>query len=106
MSQTAERHRNLRDWAIKVYGGKCACCSTIENLTVDHIDGSAGGIYRSARSPGGTTIYTWLLHRGYPKGFQILCRSCNASKRKGSVCRLHNRVLDGSNAPSIQRLLI
>ncbi len=68
------------------YGHACTCCGATERLTVDHVNGD-GHIHR-AQVGGGWAIYRWLISNGFPDGFQILCRPCNVSKKRGARCRL------------------
>lgn len=55
----------------------CACCreSQYEFLSIDHIDG--GGAQH--RKEIGSGLYAWLRRNGFPKGFRVLCHSCNQS---------------------------
>lgn len=73
------------------YGESCACCGTTEDLTIDHIDGD-GHRHRSEFSANGDRgsqqMYLWLIRNGFPVGFQVLCRPCNSSKKRGKECRL------------------
>lgn len=82
------------------YGHICACCGTAERLTVDHINGD-GDLHR-AQVGGGWAIYRWLISNGFPDGFQILCRPCNASKKRGTCCQLSHAVpqVTPSSAPA------
>lgn len=71
----------------------CACCGATERLSIDHIAGN-GGEHRAdigSYGSGSTSFSRWLVMQGFPPGYQVLCRSCNASKRETSACRLHNR---------------
>ena len=61
----------------------CAHCgySDIRALELDHINGD-GNIHRrklSGRSysGGGTVTYLDLKKKGFPNGYQVLCRNCN-----------------------------
>lgn len=77
----------LKNEVFAAYGGPvCNCCgeSTIEFLTVDHINND-GADHR--RQIGQTSLYRWLRKNDYPKGFQILCMNCNWGKRVcGGIC--------------------
>jgi hypothetical protein len=68
------------------YGRACACCGAMDRLTVDHVNGD--GAEHRAEIGGGWAIYRWLINNGFPDGFQILCRPCNVSKKRGTHCRL------------------
>ena len=66
---------------------ECACCkenSDINLLTVDHIEGRKN--VGHGRSFSGDRLYTWLRKNNYPKGFQLLCWNCNATKGLFGVC--------------------
>ena len=86
-----ERHRirreRIKDETFKAYGGwKCTCCGNDrkECLSLDHVEGGGG---RHRRSIGnGHTFYQWLRKNGYPKGYRILCMSCNFAKRYKKEC--------------------
>jgi len=73
------------------YGHACACCGTAERLDIDHINGG-GSAHRTAlfgrANNGGADFYRWLVAQGFPPGYQVLCRPCNASKANGVTCRL------------------
>jgi hypothetical protein len=88
-----EQYRQLRDAVLDHYGRACACCGTTENLSIDHPDGDGAEhraeLFGSPRAGGGTRMYAWLAARGFPEGYQVLCRPCNLSKEKGAACRMH-----------------
>ena len=68
------------------YGRTCECCgeSTLKFLTVDHIE-KIGTAKREKE--GQTNIYRFLVRRGMPSGFRILCFNCNCGRdRNGGVC--------------------
>jgi len=75
------------------YGGnppKCACCgeSIIPFLTIDHINND-GNIQRKAMKIDGygKGLYRWLIKNNFPKGYQILCYSCNLGKaHNNGIC--------------------
>lgn len=77
--------RKAKAEGIIEYGGKCACCSetTIEFLTIDHIDG------RDKTKPRATGQKEWLRLKwaGWPKdGIQLLCYNCNCAKGVYGTC--------------------
>ena len=93
--QDAAYHKNFRRTIkleiINYYGGKCTCCgeTTIEFLTIDHINGG-GNKHRkelsgSARR-GGINFYKWLKKNKYPSEYQVLCWNCNCSKGAFGYC--------------------
>jgi hypothetical protein len=47
-------------------------------LTLDHI---ANNGKEHRKEVGSTYVYPWLRSRGFPKGFQVLCQSCNMKKQ-------------------------
>jgi hypothetical protein len=70
---------------------RCACCSesNLDFFTIDHIDG--GGLKERMALFGrpntaGTKFYNWLIKKGFPSGYQVLCANCNMSKGKHGVC--------------------
>jgi hypothetical protein len=79
--------------ALNAYGGaKCACCgeTLFEGLTIDHLDGG-GAKHRRQIHGGGTGLYQWLKHKGYPPGFQVLCGTCNMAKGQRDHCPHQDR---------------
>ena len=88
----------LKRAAFEAYGGcKCACCSevTFEFLSIDHMDNS-GAVHRKELrhgvgdyGGGGTRTYLWLKRNGYPPGFRVLCRNCNAAYGELGYCPHH-----------------
>lgn len=65
---------------------RCMCCgeTTLEFLTIDHINGG-GNIHRKSEK-NSTNIYQWLKTNGYPEGFQTLCMNCNWAKGVYGLC--------------------
>jgi hypothetical protein len=84
--------RRLREQVFAHYGTSCACCGSSVRLTIDHVQGD-GLEHRRVIGPGTSALYRWLIRNGFPDGFQTLCRPCNASKGRGSFCRLNHRAL-------------
>lgn len=72
----------LRSDVIRGYGSKCVCCGEIEAvfLEVDHVNGG-GAVHRRLKS--GDRIYRELRCKGYPQGYQLLCKNCNWAKHMG-----------------------
>lgn len=84
------RRKQIRDEVFDHYGQSCACCGTTERLSIDHVNGG-GRAHRIELfgHPGGSSVfYGWLIANGFPLGYQVLCRPCNASKASGPVCCL------------------
>jgi hypothetical protein len=90
VAEQRQKHiSKLKAAVLDHYGHACACCGAMERLTVDHVHGD-GDVHR-AEVGGGWAIYRWLVNNDFPEGFQILCRPCNASKKRAMHCRLdHN----------------
>lgn len=80
-----QREHALRLRVLAHYGSVCACCqeSTLEFLTIDHIEG--GGVQHRKGIPSGN-IYRWLEANGYPAGFRVLCMNCNWATRWEETC--------------------
>lgn len=60
--------------------GRCGF-NDIRVLELDHINGG-GNLHRkrltgNAKSGGGITTYLDLKSKGFPSGYQVLCRNCN-----------------------------
>ena len=67
-------------------------------LAIDHIAGKRqmdtesqllALKYRSDMNPG--TLINWMIRNDFPKGFQILCHSCNVAKRDNGKCPLEGK---------------
>ncbi|MFA5168767.1 MAG: hypothetical protein WC530_09590 [Candidatus Omnitrophota bacterium] len=62
--------------AIEAYGGACACGeSRIACLTVI----AKESVYYKKRTDA-AKLYIELARRGYPNGYEIMCRNCRALK--------------------------
>lgn len=90
--QMAKRQM-IKEATFAAYGGYvCACCGEKEPkfLTLDHVNNDGAAHRRSItgkRHSAGTHTYEWLLKRGFPPGYQILCMNCNHGKRMNNgVC--------------------
>lgn len=66
---------------------KCSCCaeSHIEFLTLDHIKGG-GNKERKKFGGGSNRLFVHLRKIGFPKGYQVLCMSCNHSLGHYGYC--------------------
>lgn len=96
----ADKRRAVKSYVREALGGKCACCAVSERdfLTLDHTLNNGGGAVK--RRENNYLAYReaeLALKSDDPKvakdakaRFQILCWSCNLSKRHGGVCR-HKR---------------
>ena len=83
------RNRNtmirLRQTVFTHYGVSCVCCniSTIEFLSLDHIDGN-GARHRKIVGHG-KTFYRWAV-KNLPIDLQVLCFNCNCAKSTDLCC--------------------
>jgi hypothetical protein len=82
-----KRKATAKQRVLEHYGMTCACCGTIESLTIDHINGD-GKRHRQEIGENSHAIYRWLIKNNFPAGFQTLCGPCNNSKRNSASCRL------------------
>lgn len=87
------RYHKIRKTVINKFSNgdpKCSCngCDekAFKNLVVEHVNGKKIHGHDGMSNP---TYYLKLL-RTNPKGIKISCQRCNASKRDGQVCRIHN----------------
>jgi hypothetical protein len=83
-----DSHARRRRTVIDNLGGKCVCCGETEIvfLTVDHIEGG-GNDHRRQLGGSSQNLYRWLIKKGFPDGFQVLCFNCNQGKHvNGGVC--------------------
>jgi hypothetical protein len=99
----AASYDRLRDAVFSHYGRCCACCGSTADLTIDHVDGTGTQhreeLYGNAHC-GGVHFYKWLVEQDFPGGYQVLCRSCNSSKRRGAQCRLaHGEIRTSPQKP-------
>ena len=67
----------------------CACCGNndYDKLTIDHIIPRSGE--HLLKHMTGSRIYGWLINNNFPDGYQVLCASCNCSKKSGGSCNKH-----------------
>jgi len=89
--------RKLKRDVLAAYGGKCACCkeTTLEFLSIDHINGDGATHRKVEKCGGGSPFYLWLKRHKYPKdNFQALCFNCNFAKHRYGQCP-HQRVIGG-----------
>jgi hypothetical protein len=72
---------------------RCSCCCEreLDFLTIDHIAGNGNRTSREMGTPrGGSELYRWLVRKGFPSGYAVLCANCNKSKANGKLC-IHKR---------------
>lgn len=80
------RHHRLREAALEAYGRRCGACPATSDLGIDHVDGRGAEHAAEHRIRNTFQLLRWLAQNNYPSGFQVLCRSCNASKgRRASI---------------------
>lgn len=74
---------------------RCKCCGESERdfLTLDHVNGNGNKERMEAlgRMGGGYRFYRWLIKRGFPPGYAVLCMNCNLSKGKHGMCAHERR---------------
>jgi len=87
-----EKHWRTRVQCLQAYGGAdpfCGCCgeSTLEFLTLDHIDDrkNDGGV-RVGGDRVGQVLYAWLIRMNFPRGFRVLCYNCNCARGARGYC--------------------
>lgn len=86
-----QKDRQLKREIVDAYGGKCECCeeSTIEFLTIDHINGD-GAEHRRKIGGKGRRIYAEIKREGFPKDrYRLLCLNCNISLGFYGYCPHH-----------------
>lgn len=75
MPITLNHYQIIRQHFIKILGGKCSKCETIENLELDHIAANGWGMSR------GRDVRMWEWFLSYSNGnLQLLCGACNKEK--------------------------
>ena len=57
----------------------------IQKLVAEHVNGKA---IHNHQGMSNNTYYLKIL-KTKPKGINVMCQRCNASKRDGNVCRIH-----------------
>jgi hypothetical protein len=74
-----ERHKFF-----EMYGEVCACCgeSTIEFLTVEHIQGQIGRTHRKF----GNKAYKEAIREYRPDLYEVLCMNCNHARGRYGYC--------------------
>jgi hypothetical protein len=83
-----EQNKRYRMACLHYYGGEppmCRCCGEkeVKFLCIDHIDGNGAQHRREIKRK---NIYSWLVTRKFPKGFQVLCYNCNCAKGFYGTC--------------------
>jgi hypothetical protein len=62
----------------------CTCCGEkiIEFLTIDHINGDGNRHHREVANH----MHEWLVSKGFPEGYRVLCMNCNWCIGKIGYC--------------------
>ena len=83
----------------------CFYCgeTRFELLKTDHINGD-GVKGRNKGEPSGNVLFRVLIKKGFPKGYQILCRKCDTRKGNMSHTALMNLLI--LRVRKIMRLLL
>jgi len=84
LNRCKQYYLKLKLEVLSHYGDKCVNCGVtdIRFLTIDHIHG--GGTEHRKRVGMGSSFYQWLKRNSYPKGYQVLCFSCNLRRKKNA----------------------
>jgi len=80
---------SVKQKIIEAYGGKCTCCgeTTLEFLTIDHINNDGAEDRRQNGKKSGGKLYRWLIKNNFPKEeYQLLCYNCNCAKGFFGYC--------------------
>ena len=60
---------------------RCGFDKNINGLTIDHITGGGlAHLRKLGKGKRGSGFYRWLRMNSYPKGFQVLCGTCQLIK--------------------------
>jgi hypothetical protein len=82
--QTRER---IKKQVFGNYGARCSCCgeTNLNKLTIDHILGAKDIVYKEAPRDG-DKLYRWIIKKGHPNTFQVLCMNCNFAVSHFGLC--------------------
>lgn len=82
--------REIKDFVIDGYGGKCACCGKTDRdfLQLDHVN---GGGSKMSKEKNKMWHYRDARDRNFPPDYQVLCSNCNMSKHFGKGVCVHQR---------------
>lgn len=84
-TKKSKRYRvQLKLEVMNAYGGPvCVGCGEDEPLIlqIDHTNG--GGSEHSREIGGRGKMYSWLKENGFPRGYRVLCPSCNVRAARG-----------------------
>ena len=65
----------------KIECANCGYNKNINGLELDHIPGKSSKPIDAVEKKGGWPLYSRLKKQGFPKGFQVLCATCNKIKQ-------------------------
>jgi len=87
----SRRYQEIRKIVLEHYSGgvpECACCGEIfiEFLSIDHIHGGGTRHRREVINGKYNSLYLWLLDKGLPEGYRVLCMNCNVSLGHYGYC--------------------
>lgn len=54
--------------------------NTYEFLAIDHVNGGGNQMRKNKVHPDGYQFLKWLIEKGFPSDFQLLCHNCNMAK--------------------------
>lgn len=89
MYEARKRWYDYRQRVLDHYGRFCACCgeNTEEFLGIDHINGGGNKHRKELGEPrNGSAFYKWIIDKGFPTEYQILCHNCNFAKGHYGEC--------------------
>lgn len=102
---------DIRRQVIEHYGSFCACCgeTTIEFLSLNHINKDGNEHRRKISGVNRFTIYKWTIDNDYPNTLDIRCYNCNLSDGYYGICPHNNgaskNILNLGSPPKPNRLL-
>jgi hypothetical protein len=85
IAEAKKTRTTARALALEKYGGRCMCCgeNRKEFLAIDHI---GGGGKRHRKQHGYKNLALWLMKKGWPTGYRVLCHNCNMSMGLYGYC--------------------
>lgn len=87
---STKRYRDkLKSTVLQAYGGKCECCgeNASQFMALDHVNGDGNKMRKEKTHPiGGNPLYVWIIKKGFPKIFRLLCHNCNFAITHGRTC--------------------
>ncbi len=82
----ADLTREIRNQALRGYGGKCICCGEkdFNVLELDHVNGDGKSHRQELRNA--FKIFQWAIENGFPERLQLLCANCHMAKTRTGDC--------------------